>query len=572
METGIFRRSNTQKETDDQHYLSKLVRTETRAARLKDRAPSPIVIPTYPSPNPKSDLFLAPQFASTTFSTSIQEQHPYQQTQEPQYPQQQEADMPPARVPTPAPPIPKRPDVSLTMGLGMVNPAGCTSSTTLLEFDVLGDLENDSSLADGRYPKQDRGLNTGHDRHSSYEYGVPINSRTGAKAELPQYHAHKDETDIGGSVAELRQTAAQVASAAALAASVAVGTSPTCRRSSQRLQDPAPVLDEQRVRHSRQEKMLKRSSQVLLGHHHLHQQDTWKPQWRRSKNRYDLNRVSNETSVGSETEKKECKSGEMTKEEKGRLEELLQKKKRIENQQSQHWESRSTLDSLTDVSPQDTNGGRDNGRTRTQMHWLDQPSGCIAPGVMLGVICIFTLAYNGILGTLVYQASEFPTDTDLPLLVFSFVFIIGGSVFFFGFIYLAIFGRSSSRLANHAHVTRAPYFIKVFHFLYFLHALLTFGCMMSWLGLNKISTGSWDRMYLKSPQNSALPSTPAGGLNFESLLAQDLDNPDWWIINPCIWVAAFASIWAIQLYFWVCLVAYGRRIGMKRQLARGLKL
>lgn len=91
---------------------------------------------------------------------------------------------------------------------------------------------------------------------------------------------------------------------------------------------------------------------------------------------------------------------------------------------------------------------------------------------------------------------------------------------------------------------------------------------MAWLGMNKLNTGSWDRMYLKAVQDL---SANVDAFSFEKLLRQDPDNPEWWIINPYIWIVAFVAIFVFQLYFWVCLVAYGRRMGMRRQLARGLK-
>lgn len=225
---------------------------------------------------------------------------------------------------------------------------------------------------------------------------------------------------------------------------------------------------------------------------------------------------------------------------------------------------------------------------------------------MIAVICLLILAFNGPLGILILKASRFSrnskpscqknnrlirikgegskclmfesnpflrlvlVDTDVPLVLFSFHFLFGGAFFFFGLIYLAIFcGGYHSRRPSPPPASRASFLIfKFFYALYFVHALLTFGCMMAWLGLNKLNTGSWDRMYLKAIQDT---SVNVDAFSLEALLSQDPNNPEWWIINPYIWISAFVVIFLVQLYFWVCMVAYGRRIGMRRQLARGLK-
>ncbi|KAF9568617.1 hypothetical protein EC968_002880 [Mortierella alpina] len=584
MKSRPIHRSDTQKEADDQHYLTKLLRTQTRVDRLKDRAPSPIVIPTPPSPNPKADPFLAPHFSSTAPSTVAQ---PYQPAQ-PSLPapapaykghqSQQSSNVSPVRSPTPTPPVPKRPDESLASGLGMTTPLWCSSSTTLLEIDVLEDLDDDGIHNVNNLPNEKQELDLDYDlvvapvRHSSYNY------RTGTGADLSEYDPQRVDTmGVGASIMALRRTARDVASAAAVVASIAQGTSPTSPRLPQPLQDPEQVLDEQRVRHSRQEQMLKRSSQLFPVHHHhqqheLHQQgsqqqEAWKPQWRRTKNKYSLVRVSNGSSIGSDLEKEGLKSNEMTREEQEKLEELLQKKRRVENQ---HSGMRPSMDVLSEVSLHDDHRDHER-RSLNRVGWLDRPSYCIPQGYMLAVMCILTLAFNGPIGILVFEASRFSkNDTNIPLLLFSVHFIFGGAFFFSGFIYLAIFGGGySSRRPKPPPVSRASYLIfKFFHALYFVHVLLTFGCMMAWLGMNKLNTGSWDRMYIKAIQDA---SVHVGGFSFDTLLPQDPNNPEWWIINPYIWIMAFVVIFVFQLYFWVCLVAYGRRIGMRRQLARGLK-
>ncbi|KAF9984740.1 hypothetical protein BGZ75_003701 [Mortierella antarctica] len=183
----------------------------------------------------------------------------------------------------------------------------------------------------------DYGLVVAPVRRSSYNY------RTGTGADLSEYDPQRNDTmGVGESIMALRRTAKDVASAAAVAASLAQGTSPTSPRLPQPLQDPEQVLDEQRVRHSRQEQMLKRSSQLFPVHHQhqqhelqqqgSQQQEAWKPQWRRAKNKYSLVRASNGSSIALDLEKEGLKSNEMTKEEQAKLEELLQKKRRVENQ------------------------------------------------------------------------------------------------------------------------------------------------------------------------------------------------------------------------------------------------
>ncbi|KAF9962056.1 hypothetical protein BGZ72_010662 [Mortierella alpina] len=582
MRSGPIHRSDTQKESDDQHYLIRLLRTQTRAARLKDRTPSPIVIPTPSSPNPKADPFLAPHFSSTAPLTVAQPYHPYQPAQPPTpapaYEQHQSSNVAPARAPTPTPPVPKRPDASLATGLGVTNPLWCSSSTTLLEIDVLEDLDDIGVHNKNNRPNEKQELDLDHDlviapvRRSSYNY------RTGAGADLSEYNPQNDTMDVGESIMALRRTARDVASAAAVAAGIAQGTSPTSPRLPQPLQDPEQVLDEQWVRHSRQEQMLKRSSQLFPVHHHhqqhelqqqgSQQQEAWKPQWRRTKNTYSLVRASNGSSIGSDLEKEGLKSNEMTKEEQAKLEELLQKKKRVEDH---HNGLRPSMDGLSEVSLQDDRRGGTHERMQNRGRWLDRPSCCIPLGYMLASICMLTLAFNGPLGILVFKASRFSNnDADIPLVLFSFHFIFGGAFFFFGFIYLAIFaGGYNSRRPRPPQASRASYFIfRFFHALYFLHALVTFGCMMAWLGMNKSNTGSWDRMYLKAIQGV---SAHVDTFSFEALLPQDPDNPEWRMINPYIWIVAFAIIFVSQLYFWVCLVAYGRKMGVRRQLARGLK-
>ncbi|CAO3570181.1 unnamed protein product [Mortierella alpina] len=590
MRSGPLHRSDTKKESDDQHYLTKLLRTQTRAARLKDRAPSPIVIPTPPSPNPKSDPFLAPHFSSTAPLNVAQPYQPYQPAQHSppalapaqvsaftqQHQTQQTSHVPPTHAPTPTPPVPKRPDVSLASGLGMTHPTWCSSSTTLLEIDVLEDLDDRSigNKSDRPDEKQELELDcdilVATDQHSGCNY------RTGTGAELSEYDPQRNDImGLGESIMALRRTARDVASAAAVAASLGQGTSPTSPRLPQPLQNPDRALHEQRVRHSRQEQMLKRSSQLFLVHHHhqqhelqqqgSQQQEAWKPQWRRTKNKYNLVRTSNGLSIGSDLEKEGLKSNEMTQEEQAKLEELLQKKRRMENQ---HNGLRPSMDGLSEVSLQDD---RKKDQERDRGGWLDRPSCCIPPGCMIAVICLLILAFNGPLGILILKASRFSqNDTDVLLVLFSFHFLFGGAFFLFGLIYLAIFcGGYDSRRPSPPPASRASFLIfKFFHALYFVHAFLTFGCMMAWLGLNKLNTGSWDRMYLKAIQDA---SVNVDAFSFEALLSQDPNNPEWWIINPYIWIATFVVIFLVQLYFWVCMVAYGQRIGMRRQLARGLK-
>lgn len=328
----------------------------------------------------------------------------------------------------------------------MTHPIWCSSSTTLLEIDVLDDLDDIDIHYNSDRPNEKQELDPDYnlvvapERRSSYNY------RTGAGADLSEYDPQNGTMGVGESIMALRRTARDVASAAAVAAGFAQGTSPTSPRLPQPLQVSQQVLDEQRIRHSRQEQLLKRSSQLSLVHHHhqqhelqqqgSQQQEAWKPQWRRTKNKYSLVRASNGSSIGSDLEKEEMKSTEMTKEEQAKLEELLQKKRRVE---SQHNGLRPSMDGLSEVSLQDDRRGNHE-RLLNRGRWLDRPrygvicsvdrtldlivflcvfcvdvlhclsSCCIPLGYMLAVICILTLAFNGPFGILVFKASRFSAN------------------------------------------------------------------------------------------------------------------------------------------------------------------
>ncbi|KAI1316101.1 hypothetical protein EDD11_010415 [Mortierella claussenii] len=188
-------------------------------------------------------------------------------------------------------------------------------------------------------------------------------------------------------------------------------------------------------------------------------------------------------------------------------------------------------------------------------HWIYKPCG-IPLGLMAGLACLFMFAYSSVLSAFVLQASRYPTDTNMPVFIFGLVFSFTSILSVFGFVITCLLARCMQISRTHTLVMRIrvlEIMFKIFHLLYFLTSLLTFGCMLGWLGLNKTQTGSWDRMYL----SKTIASSDV--LTFESLLQQDPVDPEVRIINPRIWIVSFLMIWVMQVYFWLCLVAYGRK-------------
>ncbi|KAF9963307.1 hypothetical protein BGZ65_004539 [Modicella reniformis] len=234
--------------------------------------------------------------------------------------------------------------------------------------------------------------------------------------------------------------------------------------------------------------------------------------------------------------------------EKSKLQELFNKRK------ARHVRDGSGLsnadEEAVDVYRRDEDD--DDGEDRK---WPNQPSGPVPLGLMTGLICTFMLMYNGVLSAFVFQASRYPQATNAPVFVLSILFIFTTVLALFGYVVSMAVSRSSSQ-ANPSSYTGSlsRLLFKAFHSLYFFTSVLTCACMLGWLGLNKTQTGSRNHMFLQSEAN---PVTYV--MTFESLLNQDPVNPNMWRLDPGLWVAAFVGIWIFQMYFWVCLVAFGRK-------------
>lgn len=136
---------------------------------------------------------------------------------------------------------------------------------------------------------QKQGLGHGHDRYSSYDYGVPINYRTGAS----EYYDDLDNSDSSKAVkVEVRVDAS------------AVHKEPT---------RPVSLQHPSQTRHSRQEQMLKRSSQVIPVHHKYNH-----------KNNSSATLVEPQQVATTPPPQKE-----MTKEEREKLEKVFKKKRSL---------------------------------------------------------------------------------------------------------------------------------------------------------------------------------------------------------------------------------------------------
>ncbi|KAF9192305.1 hypothetical protein BGZ50_008667 [Haplosporangium sp. Z 11] len=346
----------------------------------------------------RTNTMIVPQSMSTELVTESEKQY-----LEPTSSQMQQM-----RTRTPTPPLPKRPDM-LTMS--KLDPTWRSSTATLLHIDVLGDFDNNgdidvassSSNSHEQSRASDRRLDSvygqNHNRrHSSYEYGVPIDYQNGAIVNHQNDYSGT-ETAAGSSPSE-----GTLKVLAALRRASDPISSPV-------LQGPEPVLQDERVQRSRREQMLKRSSQVFPIMHHprtLEQGDSgphqqpkgraWKQGWQRNKKNNGFgNKVSNAaTLTGSDADEEKMVDKKMARElsqdEKEKLEDLFRKKK-----------TQTRLEAVR-LSSETLRPNQYSTKTR----WLDQPSGCIPMGWMVTLICVFMLGYNGVLSAMTFQASRFP--------------------------------------------------------------------------------------------------------------------------------------------------------------------
>ncbi|ORZ01847.1 hypothetical protein BCR41DRAFT_426244 [Lobosporangium transversale] len=312
------------------------------------------------------------------------------------------------------------------------------------------------------------------------------------------------------------------------------------------------VTRPQLARHVRQEKMLKRSSQFRLPVHrrnspdhslpHGSQEQGWGQRWRKLSKKLKSKKISslgvvepdsNDRSQGVD----DHKNNDLSEDEKAKLKALIQKKKLSHDQ---------LLDVNVDASQH-----------------MDRPRSCMSLAWVTVLICMFMFLYNGVLSVLVFQASRFPNvDTSVPIFALGLLLVFTAILPIFGLWACWLLVRSYRSSSNSPSSSRRPQMLfKIFHLLYFFTAFVIFGCMLGWLGLNKIQTGSWDRMSLKA--SSLLESSPTGSpliLKFESILRPDPIDPDMWIINPIIWIVSFATIWLTQVYSWYRLVAFAKKM------------
>ncbi|KAI8598293.1 hypothetical protein EDD21DRAFT_382906 [Dissophora ornata] len=588
MSSTPVHRSETLKEVDDQQYLSRLTRMQTQAARLENRASAPVhvperhqdyhrahskpfaALPLITTQPPVSDspailntgstismdaYFFPPHFlAPLPSSPSPMQTHENTQTNTRLFPS-----LMPSRSSSPAPPsIPELTDM-------VDGPVGDwrSSSSTMTSANFLDNPRNGDRIDDHH-----NGVQVQSHRHSiygdntSYDYGMPVNYRTGASQD-PETLSGLWKSEFEEHP-EMRQEAS---------ASEKSGRGPTSQpsypslehsdsRSPQSLQDAHMAHQQRTGGFPKREQMLKRSTQLYPVHfgegrkgEGQGNEHPWQSKWKPSSQLKYGKRVSSLTVVGPDNSGSwNNTASPLSEEKRAQLQELFDKKKTLQRPASEK-DARSSVDgSLSALHDVDLpKRGFHGGNGSRGKRWWHESSGCVPLGMMIGFICLFMFAYNGILSLVVFQASRFPSNTNLPVFIFGLLFIFTTALSLFGLMTSISLSRSNSNL----NPGRAPHlFFKAFHVLYLCTSVLTFGCMVGWLGLNFLQTGSWDRMYLKNL--NGLDSS-AYLLTFESLLQPDMTNPDWRIINPWVWIAAFVVIWLVQVYFWVCLVALGRR-------------
>lgn len=210
---------------------------------------------------------------------------------------------------------------------------------------------------------------------------------------------------------------------------------------------------------------------------------------------------------------------------------------------------------------------------------LSPNSGPIPLGLVVLLICIFMLAYNVVLSVFAFQATGYHLSSSsysisLPVVLFTIFFLVSTVVALFGFLAWALTNLKSTRNSRAASIL-----FKIFHLLFLLVSLLTTGSMFSWLKLNKDQTGRWDHIRLPpvSEENGSesFDSSQAQAplLSFQSLLqpAGSVFPSDEWLIQPWIWIIAFVAVLVAQIYSWICLVAYVRKVDTRTRCERKLQ-
>ncbi|KAG0033569.1 hypothetical protein BGZ82_006069 [Podila clonocystis] len=184
---------------------------------------------------------------------------------------------------------------------------------------------------------------------------------------------------------------------------------------------------------------------------------------------------------------------------------------------------------------------------------LTRACGCVHLGFAAFMVCTLMLVYNSVLGALVLQASRYPSATNTPVFAFSVLYLTTAALALPGLLSLFLIHRARSMSSLSALPSRL---FRSFHWLYLTTALLKLAAMLAWLGINKLQTGAWDHLWL--PQSTATTILPVS-FSLETLLVQDPADADIWLLNPALWIAGFAAVFAVEVYAWVCLWAYGRR-------------
>ncbi|KAG0099591.1 hypothetical protein BGZ93_006982 [Podila epicladia] len=185
---------------------------------------------------------------------------------------------------------------------------------------------------------------------------------------------------------------------------------------------------------------------------------------------------------------------------------------------------------------------------------LTRACGCVHLGFAAFMVCTLMLVYNSVLGALVLQASRYPSATNTPVFAFSVLHLATAALALPGILSLFLIHRARSTSSLSALPSQL---FRSFHWLYLTTALLKLAAMLAWLGVNKLQTGAWD--HLRLPQSTSATTILPAPFSLETLLVQDAADPDIWILNPALWIAGFAAVFALEVYAWVCLCAYGRR-------------
>ncbi|KAF8942354.1 hypothetical protein BGZ47_006558 [Haplosporangium gracile] len=381
---------------------------------------------------------------------------------------------------------------------------------------------------------QKQGLGLGHDRYSSYDYGVPINYRTGAS----EYYDDLDSSDSSkGAKVEVHVDSS---------ATHTTHTEPTRPVSSQR---PS------QTRLSRQEQMLKRSSQVIPVHHKYNH-----------KNNSSTTLVEPQQAATTPPPQKE-----MTKEEREKLEKVFKKKRSLSEKYGPggapppvRLESVAHHGNNSQGYLYGDDGTSDGGSIlkKEKGRWIDRPCGCLPAGLVTFFAFKLSLLYNGALGAILFQASQFNEVGMSPIFGFAIAFFVATGISALGLITVGILA-SRNYYTGKSIPSRLPLRVfKLIHALYLLCSVLaTTACMLSWLALNNSQTGTWTRLQLSpTPATTSEPSfiSHAPVFSIESILKPDPDHPGWLVVNPWLWIVAFVALGLVQLYFWFCMVAYAR--------------